>query len=72
MVGHDMPLTQDMLNELNKASGLPGYEHYLDAAAAAAAAGHHDVEYDLDDGWNNDRYYAGSGGQRYKVKQKPN
>ena len=68
-VGGDMPLTQEMLNELNKvsdifnplmyniyflsilnscdspfqASGLPGYEHYLAGAAAAAHAMHHQV-----------------------------
>ena len=27
-----------------------------------------DIDYDFDDGWNNERYYAGSGGgPRYKV-----
>ena len=54
-----------MLNELNKHSGfgpggppnaLLGYDQYLP----------HD-DYDVEDAWNNDRYYNGSGGQRYKV-----
>ena len=56
-----------MLNELNKhsgfgpggapaAAGLPGYDQYLP----------HD-DYDVEDAWNKDRYYNGSGGQRYKV-----
>ena len=32
-----------------------------------------DIDYDFDDGWNNERYYAGSGGgPRYKVRKKLN
>ena len=42
-----------MLQELNKNNELvPGYDHYY-------------PDYDMDDTWNNDRYY--NGGQRYKV-----
>lgn len=63
-----------MLNELNKAATLPGYEHYLDGGAAGihggmGGMGPEHAGYDIEDAWNNDRYYTGGagGGQRYKV-----
>ncbi len=69
--GHHANLTQDMLNELNKHT-LPGYEHYMHYPSAGGgpmggmAGGPYD-DYDTDAAWNSDRYYGGSGGQRYKV-----
>lgn len=52
-----------MLNELNKAAALPGYEHYLHDAEAAGPG----AAYDMEDAWN-DRYYSAGNGQRYKVR----
>ena len=64
---HEVPLTEDMLNELNKASlshqgymmhGNPhamGYDNYGQDP---------DDFFDAEDVWNNDKYY---GQQRYKV-----
>ena len=57
-------LTQDYLNELNKHT-LPGYEHYLHSPQMGQMGPLDD--YDMDAAWNNDRYYNGSGGHRYKV-----
>ena len=66
---HEVPLTEDMLNELNKASlGHQGYMMH--------GNNHHGMGYDnygqdpddffdSDDVWNNDKYYHGQ--QRYKV-----
>merc|ERR1719361_3027941 len=65
---HEVPLTEDMLNELNKASlGHQGYMMH--------GNNHHGMGYDnygqdpddffdSDDVWNNDKYYQGQ--QRYK------
>ena len=63
-----------MLNELNKAATLPGYEHYLHEGAGmpggpmGGMGGPEHAGYDIEDAWNNDRYYTGAAsGQRYKV-----
>ena len=70
---HEVPLTEDMLNELNKASlGHQGYMMH--------GNNHHGMGYDnygqdpddffdSDDVWNNDKYYHGQ--QRYKVSSLP-
>ena len=63
---HEVPLTEDMLNELNKASfghqgymmhqGYQGYDNYGQDP---------DEFYDMEDVWSNDNKYYGQ--QRYKV-----
>ena len=72
---HEVPLTEDMLNELNKASlGHQGYMmHHTHAGMHGGGGGYDnygqdpDEFYDMDDVWNNDKYY---GQQRYKVSSK--
>jgi hypothetical protein len=69
---HEVPLTQDMLNELNK----PGMGMVPGGGAAAGHAfpgyyGHQNDDFDDDDDWNNERYYAGANAQRYKVRTSP-
>ncbi len=71
---HEVPLTEDMLNELNKTS--LGHHGYMQSGLPVGGGNHqmgyaydnygqdHDEFYDMDDVWNNDRYY---GQQRYKV-----
>ena len=78
---HDVPLTEEMLNELNKNS-LGGYGHHgmghgppmqerHHVAAIHGGSGYdnygHDPDdfYDMEDVWNNDRYNFGH--NRYKV-----
>ena len=75
---HDVPLTEDMLNELNKNSmgGYGGGGHHQGMQGGHPAGGGHmaydnyghdpDEFYDLDDVWNNDRYNFGQ--NRYKVR----
>lgn len=72
---HDVPLTEDMLNELNKNS-MAGYGGGQGQGMHHPAGGGHmhagydnygqdpDEFYDLDDVWNNDRYNFGQ--NRYK------
>ena len=67
---HEVPLTEDMLNELNKASfghqgsgygyhqGYAGYDNYGQDP---------DEFYDMEDVWSNDNKYYGQ--QKYKVKR---
>ena len=66
---HEVPLTEDMLNELNKASfghqgsgygyhqGYAGYDNYGQDP---------DEFYDMEDVWSNDNKYYGQ--QKYKVR----
>ena len=67
---HDVPLTEEMINELNKSS-MGGYHHHPAAMAHHQGMGYDnygqdpDEFYDLDDVWNNDRYNFGQ--SRYKV-----
>ena len=67
---HDVPLTEDMLNELNKASmGHHGYMMHGGGSSGAAVAYDNygqdpDEFYDMEDVWNNDKYH---GQHRYKV-----
>ena len=77
---HDMPLTEEMLNELNKNS-LGGYGHGMGHGAGGMTERHHssamdragydnygqdpDDFYDMEDVWNNDRYNFGQ--NKYKV-----
>ena len=80
---HDVPLTEEMLNELNKNS-LGGYggHHGMGHHGSGMAERHHggmvgggydnygqdpDELYDLEDVWNNDRYNFGQHNSRYKV-----
>ena len=63
---HEVPLTEDMLNELNKASlGHQGYMMHH----SGSGNGHQgmaydnygqdpDEFYDMEDVWNNDKYYG--------------
>ena len=66
---HEVPLTEDMLNELNKAS--LGHQGYMMHGNNHHAMGYDnygqdpDDFFDSDDVWNNDKYYHGQ--QRYKV-----
>ena len=69
---HDAPLTEDMLNELNKNSmGVYGGGHHQGMGHPAGGMAYDnygqdpDEFYDLDDVWNNDRYNFGQ--NRYKV-----
>lgn len=66
---HEVPLTEDMLNELNKASlGHQGYMMHQQAPALGYdnyGQDPADEFYDMDDVWNNEKYY---GQQRYKVR----
>ena len=61
---HEVPLTEDMLNELNKASlGHQGYMmHHSGAGGMHAGYDNYgqdpDEFYDMDDVWNNDKYYG--------------
>ena len=77
---HDMPLTEEMLNELNKNS-LGGYGHHGMSHGAGMTERQHssamhgasydnygqdpDDFYDMEDVWNNDRYNFGQ--NKYKV-----
>ena len=64
---HEVPLTEDMLNELNKASlGHQGYmmQHQNGAMGYDNYGQDPDEFYDMEDVWNNDKYY---GQQKYKV-----
>ena len=71
---HEVPLTEDMLNELNKASlGHHGYMmHGSGNHHGAGGYGYDnygqdpDDFFDTEDVWNNDKYY---GQQRYKVRK---
>ena len=69
---HEVPLTEDMLNELNKASlGHQGYMmHHSGAGQMHAGYDNYgqdpDEFYDMDDVWNNDKYQYG-GHQKSKV-----
>jgi len=77
---HDLPLTEEMLNELNKNS-LSGYGHHgMGHSAPGMTERHHpstmngggydnygqdpDDFYDMEDVWNNDRYNFGQ--SKYK------
>merc|ERR1712223_1024811 len=65
---HDMPLTEEMLNELNKNS-LCGYGHGMGHGAGMTERNHHSsamdrAGYDMEDVWNNDRYNFGQ--NKYK------
>ena len=66
---HDVPLTEEMLNELNKSS-MGGYGHGMTSHPHAMAYDNYgqdpDEFYDLDDVWNNDKYNYGQ--HRYKVR----
>ena len=69
---HEVPLTEDMLNELNKASlGHQGY--MMHHSGSGNGNGQHgnmaqqgydnygqdpDEFYDMEDVWNNDKYYG--------------
>ena len=81
---HDLPLTEEMLNELNKNS-LSGYGHHgMGHSAPGMTERHHpstmngggydnygqdpDDFYDMEDVWNNDRYNFGQ--SKYKVNEK--
>ena len=60
---HEVPLTEDMLNELNKASlGQQGYMMHHSGAGMHAGYDNYgqdpDEFYDMDDVWNNDKYYG--------------
>lgn len=59
---HELPLTEDMLNELNKNSlsgGYSGSVPQLGGSTAYDNYGHDPDEfYDMEDVWNNDRYYG--------------
>ena len=60
---HEVPLTEDMLNELNKASlGHQGYMMHHSGAGMHAGYDNYgqdpDEFYDMDDVWNNDKYYG--------------
>ena len=64
---HDLPLTEDMLNELNKTSLSGGYSGSVPPLGNNAYDNYGqdpDEFYDMEDVWNNDRYY---GNQKYKV-----
>jgi hypothetical protein len=66
---HDLPLTEDMLNELNKTSLSGGYSGSVPPLGGSPNAYDNyaqdpDEFYDMEDVWNNDRYY---GQQKYKV-----
>ena len=64
---HDRPLTEDMLNELNKTSLSGGYSGSVPPLGPNAYDNYgqdQDEFYDMEDVWNNDRYY---GQQKYKV-----
>jgi hypothetical protein len=66
---HDLPLTEDMLNELNKTSLSGGYSGSVPPLGSGHTAYDNyaqdpDEFYDMEDVWNNDRYY---GQQKYKV-----
>ena len=66
---HDLPLTEDMLNELNKTSLNGGYSGSVPPLGSGPNAYDNyaqdpDEFYDMEDVWNNDRYY---GQQKYKV-----
>ena len=66
---HEVPLTEDMLNELNKASF--GHQGYMMHQGGGGYAGYDnygqdpDEFYDMEDVWSNDNKYYGQ--QRYKV-----
>ena len=79
---HDLPLTEEMLNELNKNS-LGGYGHHgmnhgvgmterQQSSAMHGGAGYDnygqdpDDFYDMEDVWNNDKYNFGQ--NKYKVR----
>ena len=65
---HEVPLTEDMLNELNKASlGHQGYMMHGNNQGMGYDNYGQDPDdfFDSDDVWNNDKYYHGQ--QRYKV-----
>ena len=66
---HEVPLTEDMLNELNKASfGHQGYMMHQGGYAGYDNYGQDPDEfYDMEDVWSNDNKYYGQGQQRYKV-----
>ena len=67
---HEVPLTEDMLNELNKASlGHHGYMMHSGSGGAVAYDNYGqdpDEFYDMEDIWSNDQKYHG-GQHRYKV-----
>ena len=77
---HEVPLTEDMLNELNKASlGHQGY--MMHHSGSGNGNGHHgmaydnygqdpDEFYDMEDVWNNDKYY-GQGRSKVSVTDLP-
>ena len=71
---HEVPLTEDMLNELNKASlGHQGYMMHQSGGGHGMAGYDNygqdpDEFYDMDDVWNNDKYYGQS---RSKVSVTP-
>merc|ERR1712029_190499 len=60
---HEVPLTEDMLNELNKASlGHQGYMMHHSGGVGMAGYDNYgqdpDEFYDMDDVWNNDKHYG--------------
>ena len=64
---HEVPLTEDMLNELNKASfgHQGGYGYHQGYAGYDNYGQDPDEFYDMEDVWSNDNKYYGQ--QRYKV-----